>query len=936
MRNLNDAELPPELWKRVRTLFRQLQGKSLTFVNAKLTCENSPVVAEKVRQLLEFADASFPFLEDGVDGLGLSTRRSSSRASLSPGDLLCDRFRILSFVGAGGVGEVYEAADRHLNGQRLALKILNSKGFDATSRLTELSREFQLARRVTHPNVCRVFDLAKHRNPDGTEFDLVTMELLEGVTLAEFIRERGRLKPELVAHLVRQLADGLNAAHCAGVLHRDLKPKNIVILQEAPNEFRAVIMDFGLARELRLGDSSDSETWSTGVYGTPAYMAPEQLCGRASDTSTDVYAFGLVLFEMLTGRRPFEGSTEFEIAARRLNEEPLALSRFRPNLDGCWQDAISACLQPDPGRRPKRVHEIVQLLTPESRGPWRLATALAGVQTVWRRYTNRRRKSAFSAWAYTPGKLWLIVLLALVMVVLSTMPKTLKNRSSDRLDVALTEATPQCAIRPNRLVVMPFRYEAEDPTLTLVAHLLTWESINVLSQLENLEVVSFESARAASSKTDDKAEAARNLCAALFVGGSVALHDNNLFIRLESSRIALDASEKASLVLDTKQFEQPKENLRLLVRAIADWLGASLLPGSNSVATLQSSQGSFEMLLRYTEARLLYDSRGKRELEDSLLLLNGILEEEPKYVQALVLRSNVLFSMAQRGFLGSEAYDLAGLDAENALEIDIGWAEAHAAMGLYWMQKWKPFAAERHFLEAIRLKPSLAEAEQWYSDLLSRWDRLPEALERGLRAYTLNPLFVSPYWSFAWLQIYDGDYAEAIRIADQLLEFKKDFPPAIQLKAEALALSAHSASNASLNPVDLIRKAANLSQENTLILLARAYIEALFGNREEGRRILDRLQDRAHSLSYLARANVYAALGEKTEVYRIFKEAAEAKSSEILFVRYLPLYDDYRNDSEYQTLFSSFSLSLSDRLIGGQASNGVELLDLHSNLGSQK
>src|SRR5688500_10474744 len=208
------------------------------------------------------------------------------------------------------MGELYEAYDLELN-EQVALKTIRPE-IAANERMTQrFRREVQLARRVTHPNICRIFDLFQHRPPAGPAVDFITMELLEGETLADRLKRAGRFTPDEALPIISQLASALGAAHAVGVVHRDLKTSNVMLLpgdgRAAP---RAVITDFGIAHRLAATAVEGATTAFRGeVLGTPDYMAPEQIEGARITPATDVYSFGVVMYEMLTGVRPFVEDT---------------------------------------------------------------------------------------------------------------------------------------------------------------------------------------------------------------------------------------------------------------------------------------------------------------------------------------------------------------------------------------------------------------------------------------------------------------------------------------------------------------------------------------------------------------------------------------------------------------------------------------------------
>jgi len=285
---------------------------------------------------------------------------------LADGTLVAARYRIARLIGMGAVGEVYEAFDETI-GEPVALKTLR-EGVDDPVSIERFRREIQLARKVTHSNVCRVFDVGRHELPDGKPLVFITMELLRGEPLSHRIDARGRFRTEEALPLARQLADGLEAAHAAGVIHRDFKPGNIMLVDE-PGGTRAVITDFGLARTYALDEQSITVTGE--AVGTPLYMAPEQVVtGKTPITrATDVYALGNVLYEMVTGQLPFTGSSITVMAIKRLREAVPSPRLLVPDLDVRWERALLRCLEREPSGRFQSAAEVITALTTDAPPP---------------------------------------------------------------------------------------------------------------------------------------------------------------------------------------------------------------------------------------------------------------------------------------------------------------------------------------------------------------------------------------------------------------------------------------------------------------------------------------------------------------------------------------------------------------------------------------
>lgn len=326
------------------------------------------------------------------------------RELFGPGELVAERYRIRRFIARGGMGEVYEAEDLEL-GSAVALKTIQPRDADQDLAIERFKREIFLARRVTHPNVCRIYDVGFHRRSDGSRVVFLTMELLHGETLAQRLRRQGRMSTLEALPLAEQMADALGAAHAAGVIHRDFKSENVFLVGGAEGE-RVVVTDFGVARGL--GDVDPFAAHVTVIdaaVGTPAYMAPEQLEGGQLTAAVDQYAFGLVLYEMVTGRLPFSGETPIATAVQRLSQPAPLADTFVPDLDLRWVTALRRSLSKDPSDRFPSVADLRTALGSEPPSANSMPAAATDVPGT---PSKRRRRTQLAALAV----LSLVLLLA--------------------------------------------------------------------------------------------------------------------------------------------------------------------------------------------------------------------------------------------------------------------------------------------------------------------------------------------------------------------------------------------------------------------------------------------------------------------------------------------------------------------------------------------
>lgn len=378
-------------WEAVKALFEAALEETAANRSSflKVRCPDASVCAEVERLLAEHDEAA-SFLSAGLpSGLPADLSRdlppdlspevptvslddfrppaghAATTQQLPVSQVLAGRFRIVRYIAGGGMGEVYEAEDQELR-ERVAVKTIRREILVQPNALARFKREVYLARKVTHPNVCRIFDLFRHKPEDGSvqeEIVFISMELLRGKTLAARMNGK-RMSPSQALPLIVQMASALAAAHDVGIVHRDFKPGNVVLVGSSGE--RAVVTDFGLALQSQASDEGVSLSTGQGLLGTPAYMAPEQLEGRPATNASDIYALGLVIYEMVAGQRPFTGDNPLSSAFKRLSEVPRPPRGLAPELSPAWESVILRCLARDPADRFANARDVATALAENS------------------------------------------------------------------------------------------------------------------------------------------------------------------------------------------------------------------------------------------------------------------------------------------------------------------------------------------------------------------------------------------------------------------------------------------------------------------------------------------------------------------------------------------------------------------------------------------
>jgi eukaryotic-like serine/threonine-protein kinase len=585
-----------------------------------------------------------------ADALSGSGKQMWSAPGLADGAVLAGRFRVMRFIARGGMGEVYEAEDLVLK-DRVAVKTIRPDVANDARTMERFLREVHLARTVTHPNVARTFDIF----PDGP-VTFLTMELLSGETLAHRIARTGRMRPDEALPLVEQMAAALAAAHEVGVVHRDFKSANVMLSpdERRPGGARVVVTDFGLARRNRPGaDRQTSLTETQAVMGTPDYMAPEQIEGRDVSPATDVYALGIVMYEMVTGEPPFQGDTPLSVALKKLHEAPPSPKGHVPELPPIWEKTILRCLERAAADRYASAPEVVRALAGESipLGP--------GVRS-----RRRRRAGAIAA-----------------AVVLAAAGGFLAYRLSSRRPSASAAAAPA---RPARqaIAVLGFKNLAGRPEDAWVSTALSEMLTTELAAGEKLRAISSEDVARMKSdlslpETDtlgkDSLERVRKN-----IGADLVLLGSYLSTPGEGSAIRLDlrlqdtaAGETIAVVSE----KGPASDVDALATRAGERLREKLrLPGvsqADAAAVKASLPSSPEAAKFYAEglARLrLYDEVSARDL------LEKAVAAEPNHAlahSALAAAWSGLGYDAKAIAEAKKAYDLSSdLSRETRLVVE--------------------------------------------------------------------------------------------------------------------------------------------------------------------------------------------------------------------------------------------------------------------------
>ena len=612
------------------------------------------------------------------------------------GDRL-SHYVILREIGSGGMGTVYLARDQNLQCD-VALKVLAEGTIEDAAARARFRREAQMLAKRNHPNIVTVLNFDTHEG-----MDFLVMELVTGTTLKERIRHGPLAEPDAV-RLGCQLLRGLSAAHEAGVVHGDLKPGNLKITHDGTLK----ILDFGLARldPSAAGLESTGSTGTVQIAGTLPYMAPEQLLGTRANPSSDLFAVGVVLYEMLVGALPWARDLPTAVADEILHSNPPRPSERRAGVSPAVDGPIMRALSKDPAKRHGSAREFLD--------EWSVLGAMSGSPGG-----RLRRWAAIGA------------LTALIPILLLLMPGVWERLR------ALWGGGAERAV--DSIAVLPLVNLSNDREQEYFADGMTEELITTLSQIGSLSVRSRTTMMQFKGKEPSMSEIARRLHVHHVVEGSVARAGG----RVRISAKLVDASHDRPLWANTYD-RDVADVLGLqaeVAQAIANEVRVKLTPREQ--ARLRQVRpvvpAAHEAYLR---GLYLWNGREPRDLTLAIESYKQAAALDPGYAlphAGLADAYDFLGNLSQ--IPQSTAYGLARQEATQALAIDSTLAEAHASLAeLRTEYEWDWAGAEREFRRAIELNPGYATAHEWYAEYLSRMGRHEEALAEIRRAVELDPL----------------------------------------------------------------------------------------------------------------------------------------------------------------------------------------------------
>ncbi len=665
------------------------------------------------------------------------------------------RYTILSKLGGGGMGVVYEAEDTEL-GRRVAIKFLPEKAGRSADALERFKREARAASALNHPHICTVYDIGVY---DGKPF--LVMERLQGQTV-KYAIEGKTLSIEKITSLGEQIADALNAAHRAGIVHRDLKPANLFITERG----EAKILDFGLAKvttgESAAGVTPDAETIAGehltaigATIGTAAYMSPEQARGEPVDARSDLFSLGVVLYEMATGRLPFQGGSTADLLAAILREDPIPPSQSNPEIPQLLEQVTLKALEKD---RTMRYQSAADMR--------------ADLQRLQRDSTLGHFSSGSRAVAATPARRWRRGLWAGVGAIVLALAV------GAGLWMARGTKGPATGSSLQSIAVLPLVDLSAEHDQQYFADGLTEELLNALANNPRLRVAGRTSSFQFRNKQEDPLEIGKKLNVITLLEGSVRKSGNRVRITAQ----LVNATDGFNVW--SESYDREMDDIfgiqADIARSVAEALNVTLLGAKPPTVAARSTKAP--AYNAYLQGRYFLELNTKESLEKALRYFGDAVTLDPAYAPAWTGLSLASVSYASEGYSPvAEGFEKARQAVQRALALDPNLGEAHAALAV--IQRaydWDWTGADASSRRALQLEPGNPAVILDAARIASALGRLEEARELTRRAATSDPLNVTVHYRLARYNYFLGRLDDAVTAFQKVLELNPEYPGAHQ------------------------------------------------------------------------------------------------------------------------------------------------------------
>ena len=831
---------------------------------------------EQRSSFLEKACSGDHSLRNQVDSLLFSNEEARSgflcssvvRVTLTNGTMLGD-YEVQNLIGSGGMGEVYRAHDARL-GRDVAIKVLPSFLSLDTERLRRFEQEARAAAKLNHPNILSVFQMGTY---EGKPY--LVSELLEGVTLREQL-DCGPLPIHKSIDYGLQFARGLAAAYDKGIVHRDLKPENLFVTKDG----RIKILDFGLAKLTQTITPSDgsagtiNKTLPGVVMGTVGYMSPEQVRGQAADHRADIFAFGAVLYEMLTGQRAFQTASSPETMTAILKEDPKAVCELAPSTPKALERVVHRCLGKSPELRFQSASDLAFALQ-ASHDPGTSSTSAIG-------HTRAPKKGVLLRWVF---------LGVAIVATLSLVPLSWKVWRSQSHGAAQIQS----------LAVLPLQNLSQEADQDYFADSMTEALITQLAKIKELRVISRTSAMRFKNTTESVPEIARKLNVDAVVEGSVERAGSRVRITAQLIRASTEKHIWA------ESFDRDLRDVLLLQSEVAQNIarGVQVSISPDDRARLSGErQVDPEAYQLYVKGRYFWIKRTPQTVNQAIVLFNQAVAKDPNYAEAY---SGLADAYASLGFsfdVGSIAPNLvqpkAHAFARKAMELNERLPEAHNSLA-YWKLNygWDWAGAEEEFHRSLDLNPGYANAHHWYAHQLISSGRMDEALAESKKALEIDQLSPIMNVHLGWHYFFARQYDHSLDQLRKTLELDPNYGLAFWYTGWV-----YEQIGKPEEAIGQMLRAKQFLKGNLVVEADLAHAYGIAGKKSEARKILAGLRSMSEQtyVNPYEIALIHLGLGEKEQAFQSLNEAIRDRSDLMIYLKLDPRMDPIRSDPRFTEL----------------------------------
>ncbi len=849
-------------------------------------CSNDQSLRREVETLLTSFENADSFMENAAIG-EVAEIFVGEENILKIGECF-NQYEIIRQIGVGGMGEVYLANDKKLDRQ-VAVKILNKKFSRDESNLSRFIREAKAVSALNHPNI-----LVIHEIVEAVNANFIVSEFIEGKTLREMLKEKP-LPLAKILDIAIQISNALQAAHSAKIVHRDIKPENVIV---RPDGF-VKILDFGLAKlieqkpfGLEASTVKQNETAKGVILGTVNYMSPEQAKAEKVDERTDIFSFGVMLYEMMAGRTPFAGGSVSETFANLINTEPQPLLRYAEGVPDELQRIVSKMLKKNKDERYQTmkglladVQDLRENLAfnerlekshpPDTENATKFLQATTGDANLQTAETT----NSFSQ-KIKRNRLAALAALATFVIALAIIGY-------------LAFFAPQSPI--TSIAVLPFENGSNDANLIYLSDGVSESLIDRLSELPQLKVIARSSSFKYRGENIDLQDAAAKLGVQAIITGRVIQRGDNLSIRVEM----VDVRDNRQLW--SEQYNRRAADALTIQQEIAQIVSEKLRLKLSGMEEQQLAKQNtvnpqaYELLLK---GRFLNIKGGTEDVKKAIVYYQQAIAIDPNYALAYAKLSESYRLLYGNSTLDPKEFaPEAKAAAQKAFELDPNLPDAQLELANHYQDAWDWEATEAKYRHAIELNPNFALARNSYSNYLTVIGRYDEAIAEAEHAKELDPLSLSNLVSLGVAHLTARRYDEAIA------EFKK------VLEADRNSAGNYYWLGLAYSSKGMYREAINAYQESIRLgnkapgiqtYLGAAYAKT--GERKKAQAILYHSETSGEYVSPGELAVLYIALDEREKAFASLEKAYAAHDLQLQFLKVEPRFDPLRDDPRFQDL----------------------------------